>query len=350
LVGATSLMRTISNEQWLALEDLSAQGLLEGLPPQTAEKDIHVTDLLNRLSTLEVRHDHFQGRRRGEPSVVDDGIKLIFAGGTCLSKAYGLINRMSEDIDIKVVLGAPTRKLKKDAGNRSRLKAMCSAIDTALTELEFELPSEMDERVNPRIRDKYRHYVIGARYAGRGAWLPSLRPDLKLEVIHREPRLNTPLLQFGYLHERIAKLKPSALVSFHCVNVAETLAEKVLSLLRRCAWNWGGQQKRVLDPTLVRHVYDVFRIMISDPDQINLAADVFKSIVNQDTLEFKGQNPEFDANPHSVLLKTLEAVRTSEVLQAQYSDRVMPLIYEGAKVSYREAYAQFELAAIKLLA
>jgi hypothetical protein len=74
------------------------------LPLQTAEKDIHVTDVLAALSNLKVSHGHFKGLKKGELSKIDDGIQLVFAGGTCLSKAHRLIARMSEDIDIKVIL------------------------------------------------------------------------------------------------------------------------------------------------------------------------------------------------------------------------------------------------------
>jgi hypothetical protein len=98
-------MRAITGEQKQALEDLSAEGLLKNLSIQTAEKDIHITELLSALSTLEITHDLFGDRdKRKENERHDAGIQLVFAGGTCLSKGHGLIDRMSEDIDIKVVL------------------------------------------------------------------------------------------------------------------------------------------------------------------------------------------------------------------------------------------------------
>lgn len=36
-------------------------------------------------------------------AVKDENFDLVFCGGTCLSKAYGLLARISEDVDIKVV-------------------------------------------------------------------------------------------------------------------------------------------------------------------------------------------------------------------------------------------------------
>lgn len=119
-------MRTITTEQHLALEDLAAQGFLQQLPVRTAEKDIHITELLKELSELEIHHDHFSDLdpRRGETTRHDAGIQLVFAGGTCLSKAYGLINRMSEDIDIKIFLEPTEKPLRKGRGDRMRLIAL----------------------------------------------------------------------------------------------------------------------------------------------------------------------------------------------------------------------------------
>ncbi|MCL2875507.1 MAG: nucleotidyl transferase AbiEii/AbiGii toxin family protein [Betaproteobacteria bacterium] len=57
-----------------------------GTSLQNIEKDFWVTWALALL---------FNGREKGEP-------RLLFKGGTSLSKAYGLISRFSEDIDITV--------------------------------------------------------------------------------------------------------------------------------------------------------------------------------------------------------------------------------------------------------
>jgi hypothetical protein len=117
--------RIISEAQHQRLEYLAAEGLLSGLSVGIAEKDIHVTDLLRNLSTLKVEHSHFQQTRANRTAThIDDGIKLIFAGGTCPSKAHGTIRRMSEDIDMKIVLETRSAPLAKDIGTRARLKAL----------------------------------------------------------------------------------------------------------------------------------------------------------------------------------------------------------------------------------
>lgn len=343
-------MKTITAEQRRALEDLSAQGLLGGLPLQTAEKDIHVTDLLDELSRLSVRHSHFIGPRREEEGKVDDGIQLVFAGGTSLSKAHRLISRMSEDIDVKVVLLEPSHALKKGSGNRARLKALYAAIERMLGEAGFEIPAMAGGNPNPHVRNVYRYYVVGARYhTEASSWNP-LRPELKLELMHRHPKLPAESVSFGYMHEALAGLASTKKVSLPCMHVAETLAEKVLSFLRRCHWHWSGSQRAHMDPVLVRHVYDVHCIMQRQSHQLAVACSIFEDLVRSEVDELKGRDPGFEQDPRSALTTALRTAKGDGELASRYVDRLLPLIFEGSETGYAAAFASFEAAAAELMA
>jgi hypothetical protein len=65
----------------------------------------------------------------------DDGVRLYFKGGTSLSKAFGLIQRFSEDIDIgiyKADIGAPLEAdIAALASNNQRDKALTTRVDEA---------------------------------------------------------------------------------------------------------------------------------------------------------------------------------------------------------------------------
>jgi predicted nucleotidyltransferase component of viral defense system len=50
------------------------------------EKDWYVTQVIRKIS--KIHYEDFQ---------------VIFTGGTALSKAYGLIQRFSEDVDFRVI-------------------------------------------------------------------------------------------------------------------------------------------------------------------------------------------------------------------------------------------------------
>jgi hypothetical protein len=339
-------MRTITQEQHELIEDLSAQGLLRNLPVQTAEKDIHVTDLLERLTSLKVEHAHFKGLQRRELRE-DTGIKLIFAGGTCLSKAYGIIERMSEDIDIKVVLDFPEGQELK-VGDRGRLKALHASVLAELRNLSLHLTPSA-ERNNPEYRDVHRHFIAEVNYASHYHRLASLRPALQLEIIHRPPILATNRRRIGYLHESLGGLSATQDIEIECISIAETLAEKVLSLLRRSAWKWSGHQDGEMDPALTRHIYDVHRILAVDAHALQQAQTIFRELVEGELHKFSGQNPDFDANPKWAMKQALDRIESNQDLKDLFEGKVVPLVY-GVPVTYQEGCASFRMAADTLLA
>ena len=84
-----------------------------GTPEANIEKDFWVCWTLDAL---------FNGLKKGGP-------RLLFKGGTSLSKAYGLISRFSEDIDITVFrddLGQNTSIAELETVSRKKRQAMKS--------------------------------------------------------------------------------------------------------------------------------------------------------------------------------------------------------------------------------
>jgi hypothetical protein len=80
-----------------------------GTPAQNIEKDFWVCWTLDAL---------FNGLPEGHP-------RLLFKGGTSLSKAYGLISRFSEDIDVTVFRTTsatllPSKSSKYSAGRNDK--------------------------------------------------------------------------------------------------------------------------------------------------------------------------------------------------------------------------------------
>lgn len=346
-------MRTLPDALKVDIEDASIAGLLGNLPPAVAEKDFHVTDVLHELSKIRIKHEAYRvNHAKGDPSPlkVEVETRLVFAGGTCLSKAHALIERMSEDIDIKVELEATPEgyALPKGQTHRKRLGDLHDAIEQRLTEIGFTFAEGIGE--NPMSRDTRRYYCLAVAYQPHfqdtsGA----LRPELKLEIIHRPPKLPVEGLEIGYLLDRFAPRGEALSFDMACISVAETLAEKVLSLLRRCAWKWDGHQRGEFDTSLVRHVYDVWRIAQSNPDAVVSAQRIFAALVEQDTIEFKGQHPEFDERPHEVLRRALEAARSNDGLRDDFERRLKPLLFAEEKPAFDTCFSTFEAVAEALL-
>lgn len=92
-----------------------------GTPEQNVEKDFWVTWTLDAL---------FNGLPADHP-------RFLFKGGTSLSKAYGLISRFSEDIDITVFredLGQEASILQLEAMSRKKRQVRLDAIKVACRE------------------------------------------------------------------------------------------------------------------------------------------------------------------------------------------------------------------------
>ena len=111
-------MKTISRDQRGAVVEAYQRGLCE-LGPSILEKDLLITEVLSLLTQFEW----------GE-------VQPVFCGGTSLSKGYGLIQRMSEDIDFKLVL--PTGW--NPSQTRRELRALRRRLTQWMRDAEFDLP------------------------------------------------------------------------------------------------------------------------------------------------------------------------------------------------------------------
>ena len=104
-------MRVLAPQRRELIEALIAEATSGGITAGLLEMDEHLTDALRALFALRL-----------------EGVQLLFCGGTSLSKAYGLIERMSEDADLKVVL--------PDAGQapRAEIRRRLSALKAQVAE------------------------------------------------------------------------------------------------------------------------------------------------------------------------------------------------------------------------
>jgi predicted nucleotidyltransferase component of viral defense system len=315
-------MRTITTDQRELIDALLAERDVGGISAAILEKDIHVTDALRALSALE--HEH---------------VTLIFCGGTSLSKAHGIIERMSEDVDLKVVL-SPQHGLSDNALRR-HLSALKGKVAETLTALGFEELPELN-----KARNANRYFASSWAYSSVYGPHQSLRPHLSVEFTVRTPVFDTSELQLGYLIDRLAD-QPGEPFVMQCVSVEETLAEKVLSFLRRFAEHRAGIRQQ-WDEALVRHIYDTWRIVSVDPSATDRAATHFGNLVEFDRSEFQ-HHEAFVSDPATCLRTTLGDIESDAQTSSEYADRLIPLIYGSDRPTFDKAFGAFKGAANTLL-
>lgn len=316
-------MRQITDRQLEIIDAVLAEKNVGGLTAAILEKDIHLTDVLHMLARIRFPL-----------------LKLVFCGGTSLSKAYQTIERMSEDIDLKMVL------IQGNGLSRSAIKSMLSSVKKSVID-EMEKLGFVRDETGFLTRNENRYFATAWQYQSRYLSDESLRPHLSLELTLREPKFSTSIISVPYLVDQLAEIE-GVTVQFECVSVEETLAEKVLSFLRRYAQHRSGNMKQDWDPALVRHIYDTYCIVTRGGDVVEKAKLQFKNLVQFDVKEFS-QHQEFVQNPRECLLSALSRAEFDEQTINEYETRLLPLIHGVVRPNFSDAFAVFKRSSEALI-
>lgn len=313
-------MRTITHNQRELIDAIAVES---GISPTLLEKDIHVTDILHALFALSFKHSRF-----------------VFCGGTSLSKAYHLIERMSEDVDLKVVM--ETGHGLSRTAMKNYLREVSHAVKGAIASLGY-----IEDEAGKKSRNEYRYAASSWLYKSEYESSTALRPHLSLEFTVRDPKFPTVRADVAYLMARFGA-PSTATKSIECIAVEETLAEKVLSFLRRHAAHRAGAMEQQWDEALVRHIYDAHCIILHDSEAGERASVYFGQLVEVDRQEFKGHQ-QFTDNARACLSSALDAAEQEEQTIREYNLRLMPLVYGNIRPDFASAYASFKLVSELLL-
>ena len=167
----------------------------------------------------------------------------VFSGGTSLSKAYGLIQRFSEDLDFK--FGMPPGGLSR--GQRRTFRSRI--VDAIRRDPAFTL---RDADVRPG--DESRFFRCHVVYRDPPAASDGLRPHLQLEVTFSNPATAAERRPIASFVGRARREEPE-IPEIACVSPVETAADKLSAL----TWRVLTRQRENPDddPTMIRHLHDL---------------------------------------------------------------------------------------------
>jgi len=270
--------------------------------PSTAlvEKDWHVVKALAAIMAAD-----------GKP------FRLVFGGGTALGRAYGLIHRMSEDIDVRIVADkTPTR---------GQLRHLRNSITEALLKAGFKFDPTNPAHRRTMYEGRYTIYQIPYEPVAQGSG--ALRPEIQIETAVfplRRDAVDRPVSSFV----AEAYSRPAEIPAIACASIAETAAEKLVALTRRAGAELAGlRDKR--DPTLVRHLYDLHAIR----DHYDAAdvARLARQIMNADAALQGRDFPAYQADPLGETLKAIDGIAATPDYAADYATFRRDMVYgEGA--------------------
>lgn len=323
-------MKKLSPEIIEKILDFDAESDLS-LPAFAIEKDHFVLAAITLIQIFPVSPD----------------FRFVFCGGTCLAKAYGILHRMSEDVDFKLVPTAAAAQLSKAALRRKRSTFVKQVIKT-LEEGGFGKDS-----ITRRSLDSNSYTSLDIEYESAFDKPSSLRPHLLLELNHTILRAPTVRHKVGLLIDKLTSGSYRSPIQIECVSLHEALAEKLVSFPRRLALQLQkGNADKVLDASvgwdkaLVRHIYDVHQIIQSTPavnTDIQALARIVTGVIASDAIEFANQHPDFYLKPITQLNGALEWAEASEELNAQYDAFVADMVFgtPANTPSFREALNVF---------
>ncbi len=299
------------------MSDEDAQRLREvqayfGLPSVAlVEKDLHVVRAIRVIASLDTAP-----------------FDLVFGGGTALARAHRLVRRMSEDIDFKIV-PRPAAPVSR-SGLKRALAALRNRVTAGLQTAGFVFDPKDEHFTKSRNEDHYTVWNLpyeSTSEAGQG-----LRPAIQIELTYAPLRLPPVILPISsFVTEATGALPDVA--SMPCVTLTETAAEKLVGLTRRTAMDLAGLTRGPVDPTLVRHVYDLhmMREHVEPQDVARLAGFIAK----RDSAEFGRQYPAYSADIAGETQKALTALNAPEH-KSRYNKFMSAMVY-GEKPTFENA-------------
>jgi predicted nucleotidyltransferase component of viral defense system len=299
------------------LQQLREVQRLLGLPdPALVEKDWLVVKALAAIAAAD------QGP-----------FQLVFQGGTALSRAHRVIDRMSEDIDIKIVSAGPP--------SRPALRRLRESITGELLKAGFTFDPKNPEHLKSNYESRYTLYRLP--YEPVAAGQGTLRPEIKIETSvwpARRPSIARPVISF------IAEAfkRPPEVPAIACAAIAETAAEKFVALTRRAGAELAGVQ-RERDPTLVRHIYDLhaIRAHYDAADVVALAREIMQS----DADTYGHQFPAYRADPLAETLRAVDGIAADADFARGYATFQRDMVY-GEAADFETAIATLKAVAESL--
>lgn len=283
----------------------SLQDLLEvqshfGLPsPALVEKDWYVVKALAAISAADAAP-----------------FRLVFGGGTALSRAHRLIRRMSEDIDLKIVSDGEV--------SRPALRDLRDAITNSLLGAGFEFDPKNPAHRESGNASRYTLYRLPYDPVAEGKG--GLRPKIQIETAVwplRRPAVALPVMSFV---AEAFKAPPEVPV-IHCASIVESVAEKFVALTRRAGAELadaGGPR----DSTLVRHVYDLHVLRpYYDPAAV---AILVQMIMLSDAKVYGHQFPAYRDDPIGETLRAVAGLGAADRFATAYTAFLRDMVYGAA--------------------
>jgi len=296
----------------------------KGMTPFAVEKDWWVSRTLEIIFQMDIAQH------------------LVFKGGTSLSKAWKLINRFSEDIDLAIdkeffegykgdISRTQINKLRKEAGVYTTgtffVELQSALRKKGFDDLQFKVIDTGESDQDPRIIEIYYQNVIAQP-------TDYVLPRVQIEISCRSLREPFTVQNFGSLVDEHYAERDFAKLLFEVptVNPERTFLEKLFLLHEE--FHRPVEKMRV--NRLSRHLYDIYQLTKAGIAEKALNDKVLYETIVAHRYKFSRVG-EVDYNLHNP--KTINSIPIDEKLdewRADYFKMMEDMIYEQNKPSFSD--------------
>lgn len=301
----------------------------KGMKPFAVEKDWWVSRTLEIIFQMDIAKH------------------LVFKGGTSLSKAWKLIQRFSEDIDLAIdqAFFGFTGDLSKNQRDKLRKAAGIYSTGTFFKEIEaafkirgyenltFKIIDTGDSDQDPRILEIYYPHIMPAdtKY---------ILPRVQIEVSCRSLREPFTVKTFGALVDEVFVNKDfvEPLFNVPTVNAERTFLEKLFLLHEE--FHRPTNKMRV--DRLSRHLYDVYHLTKAGvaENAINNKA-LYETIVAHRYKFSRVANVDYNLH-HPKTLNPIPIAEKIEDWKTDYAKMKEDMIYEENKPTFEDLITNLE--------
>lgn len=284
--------------------------LLE-LSEYVVEKDLYITEAIAIISQIS-----------------NEFYELVFQGGTSLSKAHRIIERMSEDCDFRIHVKNIGYSLSKEK-QRKTLRDFRYHIITILQKYGFSI-----DKNAVMTRNEGQFIKLRVNYPSLFNHITPLKPYIALEFFLADVKIAPEKKQVTTLIRQIFgnEIKHTECL-VNSMAIIETAAEKWVGLTRRIATS--KHREYYHNPHLVRHLYDLYQINSFYP-----LSEKFDSlavrIVLDDRVHYKTHNNDYYKNPTNEIKRAIEELERSNNWRNNWNEFVNVMVFSKEKPTYTQ--------------
>ena len=289
-----------------------------GIPAVFIEKDYWVTYILNKLSKSNYKET------------------AIFKGGTSLSKAYKIIDRFSEDIDLAIIT---------DDIYGNAVKTLIKNIEKALLNGNFEETTTSQTSKGSKFRKTVHQY-------------PKI---IEGDFGHANENLIIELNSFAKPHPYISKTISTYIYDFlknqsdeakkligdfqlepfeiNVLDYKRTLCEKI-SAVARASFESDEVYSQLKEK--IRHLYDIYHLIREDEIKAFLNSDDMNSMIQSVREDDQKQFSSDWANVKLHSTKIFENINILDELDSYYNSNFKTLVYSENLPNMQDIKAKFE--------